>query len=153
MMPDTSDLPAIARLYQICEPLESLHPTDPRWVNFDNVRGDENVVQLYARSLRRATPERPDFKLFTGHRGVGKTSELFRLKALLEQPGDGKLGFLVVFCDVSDRLDVNDLDFPDLLVFVAATTADATRRASTAGFQPRHHPSQTRLGRHPRNAG
>ncbi len=109
-MPDPTDLSAITRLYQVCEPLESLHPTDPRWVNFDDVRGDENVVQVYARSLRRATPERADFKLFTGHRGVGKTSELYRLKDLLEEAVGGKPGFLVVFCDVSDRLDVNDLE-------------------------------------------
>ncbi|WP_156427922.1 hypothetical protein [Thiohalocapsa sp. ML1] len=117
----TTDLPAITRLYQLCEPLESLHPGDPRWVDFDPVRGDENVVALYARSLRRAAADRPDFKLFTGHRGVGKTSELFRLQNILEAPGDGQPGFVVVYCDVGDRLDVNDLDFPDLLVFVLAS--------------------------------
>lgn len=137
-MADT-DPPPITRLYQACEPLESLHPVDPRWVNFDDVRGDENVVQLvqlYARSLRRAAPERPDFKLFTGHRGVGKTSELFRLKAMLEQPGGGEPGFLVMFSDVSDRLDVNDLDFPDLLVFVAAQLQQQLGALGLRGFDP-----------------
>ncbi|MCG6862845.1 MAG: AAA family ATPase, partial [Chromatiaceae bacterium] len=135
-MPNTDDLPAITRLYQVCEPLESLHPTDPRWVDFDDVRGDENVVQLYARSLRRALPGRADFKLFTGHRGVGKTSELFRLKALLEEPAGGGKGFVVVYCDVSDRLDVNDLDFPDLLVFVAAQLQEQLGRKGLPGFDP-----------------
>jgi hypothetical protein len=135
-MPDTHALSDITRLYQVCEPLESLHPTDRRWVNFDDVRGDENVVQLYARSLRRASPAQADFKLFTGHRGVGKTSELFHLKELLEKPvGDGK-GFLVVFCDVSERLDVNDLDFPDLLVFVAAQLQQQLGALHLPGFTP-----------------
>ncbi len=130
------DLPAITRLYQACEPLESLHPNDVRWVDFDAVRGDENVVSLYARSLRRAKPDSSDFKLFTGHRGVGKTSELFRLKALLEEPNDSKRGFLVVFGDVSDQLDVNDLDFPDLLVFVASLLQQQLSKAGLSGFDP-----------------
>jgi len=131
------DLPAITRLYQACEPLESLQPTDPRWVDFDEVRGDENVVTLYARSLRRAKPDSSDFKLFTGHRGVGKTSELFRLKAMLEEKSpDGKRGFLVVFGDVSDQLDVNDLDFPDLLVFVAAQLQQQLGKVGLQGFDP-----------------
>jgi hypothetical protein len=103
-------------------------------VNFDDVRGDENVVEVYARSLRRATPTRADFKLFTGHRGVGKTSELYRLKDLLEQPVGDKGGFLVVFCDVSDRLDVNDLDFPDLLVFVASQLQEQLGQLQLPGF-------------------
>lgn len=135
-MTDTCSLPAITRLYQACEPLESLHPVDPRWVDFDEVRGDENVVQIYARSLRRAPPDRPDFKLFTGHRGVGKTSELFRLKDLLEQPQGSDKGFLVVLCDVSDRLDVNDLDWPDLLVFVAAQLQRQLADKELPGFTP-----------------
>lgn len=136
-MPNDSDLPTITRFYRVCEPLESLHPDDSRWVNFDDVRGDENVVQLYARSLRRAASDRPDFKLFTGHRGVGKTSELFRLKALLEEPVGARQGFFVVFCDVSDRLDVNDLDFPDLLVFVASQLQQQLSERALPGFTPR----------------
>jgi hypothetical protein len=136
-MPNDSDLPTITRFYRVCEPLESLHPDDSRWVNFDDVRGDENVVQLYARSLRRAASDRPDFKLFTGHRGVGKTSELLRLKALLEEPVGARQGFFVVFCDVSDRLDVNDLDFPDLLVFVASQLQQQLSERALPGFTPR----------------
>ncbi len=137
IMPDINDLPAITRLYRVCEPVESLNPIDPRWVDFDDVRGDENVVELYARSLRRATPDRADFKLFTGHRGVGKTSELYRLKGMLEEKSaGGKKGFLVVFSDVSDRLDVNDLDFPDLLVFVAAQLQQQLGKLQIPGFDP-----------------
>lgn len=133
----TDDLPSITRLYQACEPLEALHPEDPRWVDFDAVRGDENVVALYARSLRRSAPQHWDFKLFTGHRGVGKTSELYRLKADLEQPvRDRAAGFLVVFCDVGERLDVNDLDLPDLLVFIAAQLQDQLQAMGLPGFDP-----------------
>ncbi|NKN32515.1 hypothetical protein [Marichromatium bheemlicum] len=59
---------AITRLYQQCEPTESLLPDDDRWVDFDDVRGEDNVVELYARSLRRAKPGHCDYKLFKGSR-------------------------------------------------------------------------------------
>ena len=129
-------LPPITRLYQACEPLESLHPDDPRWVDFDAVRGEDNVVDSFARDIRRARADGANVKLFSGHRGVGKTSELFRLKALLEKGGDGRPGFVVVYCDVSDKLDVNDLDFPDLLVFVAAQLQQQLAGMKLPGFTP-----------------
>ena len=97
-----------------------MRPDDPRWVDFDDVRGEENVVKAYARSLRRAKSEAWDIKLFSGHRGVGKTSELFRLQNMLEEPDGDNRGFVVLYCDVTDELDLNDLDFPDLLIFIAA---------------------------------
>lgn len=133
-MSANDELSPITRLYQQCEPLESLGPKDPRRVDFDDVRGEENVVNLYARSLRRSTQKRADFKLFTGHRGVGKTSELLRLKALLEKPSGYRKGFLVVFFDVGDGLDINDLDFPDLLVFIAAQLLKQLDERSIPGF-------------------
>lgn len=118
---ETHNLDKITRFFRACNPTESIKPDDPRWVDFDDVRGDDNVSRVYERSLRRADPDIPVFKLFAGHRGVGKTSELYRLKNNLSQEEKGKKPFFVVYLDVSgaDGLDVNDLDFPDLLVFIA----------------------------------
>lgn len=115
-MPSTPD--AITRLFRACEP-EELQPGDPRYVNLDEVRG-ENLPRLYERALRRADPLRPEVKVFAGHLGVGKTSELLRLKAMLEEERPGQRPFFVIFSSVSSVLDLNDLDFPDLLVFLAA---------------------------------
>jgi hypothetical protein len=133
---------AITRLYRACEPNEALQPTDPRYVNCDAVRG-ENVVLLYERSLRRAEPEGREVKLFAGHRGVGKTSELLRLKANLERPGHGSEEFFVVYFDVDRSLDVNDLDFPDLL---ALTAAEMQRQIAAAAI-PGLSATTTYLGR------
>jgi hypothetical protein len=83
-VPSGHAIDAITRLFRACEPAVAIAPDDPRYVNCDDVRG-ENVVRLIERSLRRADPGRPEVKLFAGHRGVGKTSELFRLKGELEK--------------------------------------------------------------------
>lgn len=134
-MSDIAHLLPITRFFQQCEPTESMHTEDPRWVDFDEVRGGENVVKSYARSLRRAKAGSWDIKLFSGHRGVGKTSELFRLQNLLEEPQFEDYGFVVLYCDVTAQLDMNDLDFPDLLVFIAAQLQTQLPQKLT-GFDP-----------------
>jgi hypothetical protein len=125
----------IARLFQACEPNESLSPDDPRYVNFDSVRGD-SPAPVYARSLRRSDAAKPEIKLLAGHRGIGKTSELRRLKKLLEEPAaaDAVPPFKVILFDVNDSLDVNDLDFPDLLVLIAGEIQIQLRQAAIPGF-------------------
>jgi hypothetical protein len=115
------------RLYRACEPNKPIGPDDPRHVNFDDVRGDNAVLELF--SALRFAGDDPKCSLFPGHRGVGKTSELLRLKKLLE-----KETFQVVMFDVQDALDVNDLDFPDLLVYLAAEIQKQLKAANIPGF-------------------
>jgi len=119
---------AITRLVRACDPGAALSPDDPRYVNCDDVRG-ENLAQLFERSLRRADPTQPQVKLFAGHRGVGKTSELLRLKQLLE-----KNAFEVIYFDVMESLDPNDLDFPDLLTLAAAEVQKHIKAIKIPGF-------------------
>jgi len=127
----------IVRLFRACDPREALEPTDKRYVLCDDVRG-ENLALIYERSLRRADPSRPEVKLFAGHRDVGKTSELLRLKQSLERPlsaHNTKRPFKVICSDAADHLDLNDLDFPDLLVFIAAEVQCKLRDAKNPRFQ------------------
>jgi len=124
---------AITRLFRACEPSEALDPDDPRYVDCDDVRG-ENLPLLFERSLRRSNPERPDVKIFSGHRGVGKSSELRRLRKMLQAPRDGQRPFHVIFTDVTRALDLNDLDFPDLLIFQAGQVQRQLREANIPGF-------------------
>lgn len=131
------NLDPTTRLYRACNPNESLEPTDERYVNCDDVRG-ERVVEFFERCLRLADPEKPEVKPFAGHRGVGKTSELYRSRANLEHPptANKPSSFQVVYFDVSESLDVNDLDFPDLLVCTAAEVQRQLRGANIEGFDP-----------------
>lgn len=50
-----------------------------------------------------------------GHRGSGKTTELKRITKLLQNPNC----FFTVFCDLKEEaLDLNNLDFVDILLFI-----------------------------------
>src|SRR6266545_1314202 len=127
-------LPPLTRLYRACEPNDPIAPDDPRYVNCDVVRGD-NLPLRYERSLRLSDPLRPEVKVFAGHRGVGKSSELLRLKDMLERPNAGEGNpYHVLFTDVTRMLDLNDLDFPDLLVFLAGEVQRQLRESGIPGF-------------------
>lgn len=126
----------ITRFFRACDPGHPLKPGDDRYVDLAGVRGDEDVVFVYERSIRRADPAGREVKLFCGHRGVGKTSELLRLQKRLSEKRDGQPAFQVVYLDVSLSLDPNDLDFPDLLVAVAAAVQEQLADAKVPGFSP-----------------
>ncbi len=134
----TKSVDAITRLFRACEPNQALESDDERYVNCDDVRG-EKLVETYVRSLRRADPAKPEVKLFAGHRGVGKTCELNRIKACLEQKQSGNnpsRPFHVIYMDATEKLDLNDLDLPDLLTFIAAEVLAQLREANLPGFDP-----------------
>ena len=118
----------LVALVRQCRPDESLKPGDPRYVNCDDARG-ENLARYYARSIATSDPKHPNAMFFAGHLGVGKTSELLRLRKLLEDQR-----FTVVYFDANRQLDVNDLDFPDLLALVADESQKQLKDAGIAGF-------------------
>ena len=126
----------ITKFTQACDPTEALEPEDARYVVLDDVRG-ENFVHAYARSLWRADSTRPEIRLFAGHRGVGKTCELKRLQRLLEEPtgpfAENK-SFFVIYIDVDPiALDLNDIDWPDLLIHIAARVVKSLRESGIPG--------------------
>lgn len=71
-------------------------------------------------------------RLFTGHIGVGKSTELLRLKQLLEAPAAIRLE--AVYFDVNEHLDPNDLKLADLLVLVASRVSTYLRDRKIPGF-------------------
>lgn len=122
----------ITRLVRQCDPNEALSPTDLRFVNFSDARGTD-VVKVIERQLRRAG-DQPERLLFAGHLGIGKSSLLKRLQARLEGEENSSGKFVVVWVDTTKQLDPNDLDFPDLLVLLAAETQRRLKDAGIPGF-------------------
>ncbi len=76
------------------------------------------------RTITRISPDQPTCQLFTGHIGCGKSTELFRLKAELEQDG-----FYVVYFESSQDLDMGDVDISDILLSIARQVSETMESA------------------------
>jgi hypothetical protein len=123
----------LTRLFRACNPNEALQPSDPRFVQCDSARHGGVAAQLAIEFLR-ADPSKPMHRLFTGHIGVGKSTELLRLKKLLETPEGTRLE--AIYFDVNEHLDPNDLKLADLLVLIASQVSDYLEKRKLPGFTP-----------------
>jgi energy-coupling factor transporter ATP-binding protein EcfA2 len=106
---------------------------DPRYVDLTDVRGGDDLAALVARKIRRSDRgDSPRYLklLFTGHRGCGKTTELFRLKRCLE-----KEGYFVVYFDVEEELDIADVSYLDVLVTLAQETEQQLRESEVVAIE------------------
>ena len=106
--------------FNAVDPAQPLQPGDPRYVDCTAVRGDEDVVGTLFNAVTRS--DRALHQLCTGHRGSGKSTELLRFKARLEQAG-----YAVIYFEADDDLDLNDLEYSDLLL-AAARQIEASAR-------------------------
>ncbi len=107
----------LTRFYQACNPNKTLDKSKAEdkqyYIDFSEVRGAEIIREL-KRTITLLSPESPTCQLFTGHIGCGKSTELLRLKAELEQQG-----FHVVYFESSQSLDLADIDITDILLAIA----------------------------------
>jgi len=98
--------------YNAVDPAVPLPSGDPRYVDCTDVRGDRDVVQRMLKTITWADSNTA--QLLTGHRGCGKSTELLRLKARLEEAG-----YAVIYFEADEDLDVNDIVYSDLLLAIA----------------------------------
>ncbi len=107
----------LARFFKACNPSKTLVMGDisdkQYYIDFSDVRGCKIVEELQ-RTIIRISPDDPTCQLFTGHIGCGKSTELQRLKAELEQAR-----FHVVYFESSQDLDMGDIDVSDILLSIA----------------------------------
>lgn len=85
-------------------------PLPEEYIDFDDTRG-EPVLDRLRDVFTFADSSRPVTRLFSGGRGCGKTTELLRLREQLESQG-----FVVVYVDVAESVDINNCDFIDYVV-------------------------------------
>ena len=104
-----SDL--IKRIYKAFDPAPLTTDVDDLYVNLDDVRGSSGLVTELANNIRLS--DTYTCQLVTGHRGSGKTTELRKLQHQLEN-SDEKM--FVVFCEIDEDVDRNDIDYPDILI-------------------------------------
>ena len=93
-------------------------PQDQKYyIDFSSVRGSNIIFEmkrtiLYSKD--QTGRERRTCQLFTGHIGCGKSTELSRLKAELEENG-----FHVVYFESSQELEMGDVDISDILLVIS----------------------------------
>jgi GTPase SAR1 family protein len=110
-------------IYKQFSPTQPLEPGDPRYVECDAVRGSSFLPQISEQTIR--SNGGPTCQLVAGQSGCGKTTELFRLRHRLETQ---EARFHVAYCPCAECVDLNDVDFIDVLMAaVQQLAADAVR--------------------------
>lgn len=111
----------ITAFYRSCNPTEVLLPGDIRRVDCDAGRKG-GVAPILAEDFNLADPTMPLHRMFTGHLGVGKSTELQKLRQLLSLQGNAD----VIYFDISDHLDkrIADLQLADLDALIAERVID-----------------------------
>jgi hypothetical protein len=111
-----------AKFRRACDPSKTLvfsNPDDKRYyIDFASVRGSEIIEELKGNIVDFF--DEPTCALFTGHIGCGKSTELLRLKAELENDG-----FHVVYFESSDDLEMADVDIGDVLLSIARRISES----------------------------
>ena len=112
----------LQEFFRACNPSKTLNLADSGdrhyYIDFAAVRGGK-IIEALARTITRLSPDEPTCQLFTGHIGCGKSTELLRLKALLEQEN-----FEVIYFESSRDLDMEDVSISDILLAVARSVSE-----------------------------
>ena len=103
-----------AQAYATINPDEALQSGDSRYVPLDAARGINNIANSLTKRIVAHEEHTPDGYarfLVTGHRGCGKTTELYRLKELI-----AKENFPVVYYDAETELNLQSLNWWNVLL-------------------------------------
>ncbi|OCQ90702.1 KAP family P-loop domain-containing protein [Nostoc sp. MBR 210] len=123
----------LERFYQACNPSRPLvmgDASDRRYyIDFAAVRGGK-IIEALLRTITRISPDTPTCQLFTGHLGCGKSTELLRLKAELEEQK-----FQVVYFESTHVLEMADVDVTDILLAIAGQVSE-TLEANKIRLKP-----------------
>ncbi|NEQ86903.1 MAG: ATP-binding protein [Moorea sp. SIO2I5] len=101
------DLDLLSEIYSSFDP--SQPPLKKAYVDCQYVRGDWEVTRELGRKIPRS--KQPTCQLYTGYRGVGKSTELLRLKDYLEE----QKYFVVYFAADDEDIEPQDADYADIL--------------------------------------
>ncbi len=113
-----SDADLTQRVYREFGPGPLSSDQEDLYVDLAAVRGDMDAVRRLAKRIRYAEGA-PTCQVLAGHNGSGKSTELFRLKRQLET-NDSPLFVVYV---TAKKGDLNDIDFPDLLILLVQQMA------------------------------
>jgi hypothetical protein len=101
----------LVQIYNAFDPFEPLQAGDPAYVDLRSVRGDGDILTNLGRRISLAKNKRT-CHLYTGHRGVGKSTELLHLQEDLL----GKGYFVVYFAADKEDIEPEDTEYTDILL-------------------------------------
>ncbi|MCW5978730.1 MAG: hypothetical protein KIT09_11665 [Bryobacteraceae bacterium] len=117
-----------AALYQQLDPLRPLEADETDlYVDWQKEIGPEDVKQRLVNSIAFSGGV-PVTRLFTGHRGVGKTTELKRVKRILET-GTGPRKLFVSLLLAEESVDLQDVQPADIVFHMARQLVADLREA------------------------
>jgi hypothetical protein len=124
----------LSQLYQQVDPLRPLEADEiDLYVDWQKQLGADDVKRRLANSIALSGPVAVT-RLFTGHRGVGKTTELKRVQRLLAGPKNPRKLF-VSFLFAEEWVDLNDVSPPDLVFqMVRQLVSDLRQAGFTFGW-------------------
>jgi hypothetical protein len=107
----------VRQFFQTANPARTLDPANNAdrklYIDFSEVRGEQIIGEIKD-LISFLQPDIPTCTLFTGHVGCGKSTELLRLRAELEEDG-----FHVVYFESTEDLEMADVDIGDVLLAMA----------------------------------
>ncbi|MCP4697402.1 MAG: ATP-binding protein [Gammaproteobacteria bacterium] len=105
-----TDMQILKRIYNAFDPARPLSAGDTAYVECRDVRGDRDILQEAATEILRS--DNPTCQLYAGHRGAGKSTELLRLKAHLQENNYK----VVYFAADEEDIDSEDARYTDILL-------------------------------------
>jgi hypothetical protein len=116
----------LVQIYNAFDPKRPLEPDSPFYVTCHDVRGQENIINEVGRKI--VLSDQPTHQLYTGHRGVGKSTELRRLAEYLE-----KHQRKVVYFEATDDIDEVDVQYTDILLSCTRHLLETLRAEADPG--------------------
>jgi hypothetical protein len=101
------ELDFLTEIYSSFEPFQP--PAKEVYVDCKDVRGGWEVIRELGRKITRS--KQATCQLYSGHRGVGKSTELLRLKEYLE----AQKYFVVYFAADDEDIEPQDAEYADIL--------------------------------------
>lgn len=123
----------LRRFYRACNPAKVLDLKNREdkeyYIDFGPVRGGQTIEEI-ERTISLLSADEPTCQLFSGHIGCGKSTELLRLRAELENKG-----FHVVYFESTQDLEMSDVDVSDIFLSIARQVSESIEKMDIA-LQP-----------------
>ena len=100
----------ITNLYNAFASFQPLLAKDALYVNLDIIRGDTSIIIQIGKTITSIN-SKTTCQVYAGHRGAGKSTELFRLKDYLEQQG-----YVVIYASMADYIELQDIHYANILI-------------------------------------